>query len=190
MQAMSTISGNLQSMAKDIEATQKKVDKLKDKGSKAQAAKVASATSEVENAISQWDSQAPYVFEKLQAVDESRCDHLRDVLTQFQTHEVDQVERNRKSAEDCLNAILNIETADEIKTWSLKATNGRPRMERPRSRHPTGSTTGSTLGSSLGASSHLAPPATPSLHVEDDASQRSGSGKRCCRLRSWTWLIV
>jgi F-BAR domain only protein len=168
MQQMSTISGNLQSLAKDIDTAQRKVDKLKDKGSKAKATQVASAQQEVENSQSQWESQAPYVFEKLQAVDESRCDHLRDILTQFQTHEVDQVERNRKSAEDCLNSILNIETADEIKTWSIKAASGRPRIERQRSRQPTGS----TLGSSL------APPGTPSLNVEDDASQRSGSGKQ------------
>jgi F-BAR domain only protein len=170
MQAMATISGNLASMAKDIDASQRKADKLKLKGEKAAAGKVASATSEVENAQSQWDSQAPYVFEKLQDVDESRCDRLRDLLTQFQTHEVDQVERNRVSAEDCLNAILNIETADEIKTWAAKAVSGKPKLERPPLPKPP---------SSSGGGLAPPPPSTPSRRGDDDASQRSGSSEKC-----------
>lgn len=77
-------------------------------------------------AQTQWESQAPYVFESLQALDETRLNHLRDVLTQFQTHEVDQVERCRVTAEQCLNVILNVETADEITTFALKAPQTRP----------------------------------------------------------------
>ncbi|KAF1981192.1 hypothetical protein K402DRAFT_342919 [Aulographum hederae CBS 113979] len=168
MQAMSTISGNLRSMAVDIENAQKKADKLKEKGSKAANSKVAIAASEVENATSQWESQAPYVFEKLQAIDESRCNHLRDVLTQFQTHEVDQVERNRKAAEQALNMLLNIETADEIKTFSLKTAGGeRPRAERTRSR-PQAS----------GSSAPSAPPVPSIPSVDENSSQRSGSEQK------------
>ncbi|KAF2478175.1 uncharacterized protein BDR25DRAFT_338818 [Lindgomyces ingoldianus] len=164
VQAMSTISGNLSAMAKEIEAAKKKADKLRDKGAKASATKVANAVSEVENATVQWESQAPYVFEKLQAVDESRLNHLRDVLTQFQTHEVDQVERNRISAEETLNVLLNIETADEIKTFSLKMQSG----EKPRtSRKPSSVST---------PSRNLAPPpASPAHQADDQTSQKSGS---------------
>jgi len=124
MQAMSTISGNLKSMAVDVDSAQKKVERLKERGAKSSADKVGNASTEVDNAMSQWESQAPYVFEKLQAIDESRCNHLRDVLTQFQTHEVDQVERNRVTAEETLNALLNVETADEIKMFSLRTASG------------------------------------------------------------------
>ncbi|KAI9783938.1 MAG: hypothetical protein M1839_002883 [Geoglossum umbratile] len=159
MQAMSTIQGNLSAMAKEVEAAQEKAEKLKKKGAKAPAAKVADATSGVETATSHWDSQAPYVFERLQSVDESRLNHLRDLLTQFQTHEVDQVERNRVTAEETLNVILNVETADEIKNFAARTASGKPKVERQRSRTTTGST--------------LSPP-TPSLVTDETASQRSG----------------
>ncbi|KAK5008823.1 hypothetical protein LTR60_005347, partial [Cryomyces antarcticus] len=58
MQAMSTIQGNLAAMAREIDGAQKKADKLKEKGAKAAAGKVANATSDVDNARSQWASQA------------------------------------------------------------------------------------------------------------------------------------
>lgn len=167
---MSTITGNLASMAREIDTAKKKAEKLREKGAKAKASSVASAVADVENATLQWESQAPFVFEKLQAVDESRLNHLRDALTQFQTHEVDQVERNRISAEETLNALLNIETADEIQTWALRIRSG----EKP----PASSS--SRKGSSAATPSrNLAPPPPmpppPSIHADDDRSQKSGS---------------
>ena len=162
---MSTISGNLATMAKEIDTCKKKAEKLRDKGAKAPATKVASAVSEVENATVQWESQAPYVFEKLQAVDESRLNHLRDVLTQCQTHEVDQVERNRVTAEETLNTLLNVDTADEVGAFAR-----RTRADKPEARKPP------NLG--LGAPSRLLnTPAIPSLHVDEESSQKSGSGR-------------
>jgi hypothetical protein len=167
VQAMSTISGNLAAMAKDIDAAKKKSEKLMDKGAKAQANKVANAVADVENATLQWESQAPYVFEKLQAVDESRLNHLRDALTQFQTHEVDQVERNRVSAEETLNVLLNIETADEIKTFALRMQSGE-RLQ------PLRKASSSTTPSRSVAPPP--PPPTPPAPAEDNRSQKSGSG--------------
>ncbi|KAI9759604.1 MAG: hypothetical protein M1835_000338 [Candelina submexicana] len=169
MQAISTMQGNLASLARDMEGAQKKSDKLKDKGAKA-AGKVASATSEVENATSQWESQAPFVFEKLQAVDESRLNYLRDVLTQFQTHEVDQVERNRVTAEECLNALLNVETADEIVTFAAKVTGGRQKTERQKSR----TSAGGALAPSTPSRSEPDAQPTPGRAELDAQSQRSG----------------
>jgi hypothetical protein len=179
MQAMATITGNLQSIGKDVELAQKKADKLKDKGGKAAAGKVASAASEVENAQGQWDSQAPYVFERLQAVDEERVDHLRNVLTQYQTHVTDCVTAAGREGEDCMNAILNVQTADEIKTYALRTTRGLPatpatsaakrRMSRADAPPPPPPSTD--------AGSSLAP--VPSLPRPDElSSQRSSS----CRL--------
>lgn len=164
---MATISGNLAAMAKEVDAAQRSSDKLKAKGSKASAGKVATASSDIESAQSQWDSQAPYVFENLQAVDESRLNHLRDVLTQFQTHEVDQVERNRVAAEQTLNTLLTVETADEIKSFQLRTLSNRPAIERQTSRTPAAPPTSQPTQSSL------AP--TSSHNNEDDASQRSSS---------------
>lgn len=168
VQGMSTISGNLASMAREIDSAKKKAEKLREKGAKAKASSVASAVADVENATLQWESQAPYVFEKLQAVDESRLNHLRDALTQFQTHEVDQAERNRISAEETLNVLLNIETADEIQTWAIRM--------RSEDRPPA-----SRKGSSVATPSRsLAPPPPmpppPAIPADDDRSQKSGSG--------------
>ncbi|KAF2135037.1 hypothetical protein P153DRAFT_330018 [Dothidotthia symphoricarpi CBS 119687] len=164
VQAMGNISGNLTAMAKDIDAAQRKCDKLKDKGAKAKPSAVGEAATELQNAELQWDSQAPYVFEKLQAVDESRLNHLRDVLTQFQTHEVDQVERSRVTAEETLNVLLNIETADEIQTWALRTRSGdHPQLGRKQSNTPSA------------PSRSLAPPATPPMPgpADDSRSQKS-----------------
>lgn len=122
MQAMGTIQGNLASVAKELENAQRKASKLS--GGKTSANKVANATSDVEAANQQWESQAPYVFEQLQSLDETRINHLRDALTQLETHEVDLVERNRVNAESCLNALLNIETSDEISMFVAKMSGG------------------------------------------------------------------
>ncbi|KAI4674169.1 hypothetical protein J4E81_006313 [Alternaria sp. BMP 2799] len=166
VQGFGNIQGNLSAIAKDIDTAQKKQSKLRDKGSKAKASAVADAVQDIEKAELQWDSQAPYVFEQLQAIDETRLNHLRDVLTQFQTHEVDQVERSRTTAEETLNAMLNIETADEIQTWALRMRSGdAPQPSRKPSNPPTPSRT-------------LAPPAsgpTSPTAVDDNRSQKSGS---------------
>jgi hypothetical protein len=166
VQAMGNISGNLTAMARDIENARKKSEKLKAKGAKAKASDVADAAQDEQNADLQWDSQAPYVFEKLQSVDESRLNHLRDVLTQFQTHEVDQVERSRITAEETLNVLLNIETADEIQTWALKMRSG----ELP---------PGRKMSNTTAPARNLAPPPVPAVPgpADDNRSQKSESGR-------------
>lgn len=157
MQAMSTIQGNLASMARDVENAQKKSERLNNKGS----TNASRADSELEGAQSQWSSQSPYVFESLQALDESRLNHLRDALTQFQTHEIDAIEKTRVSAESVLNILLNVETADEIKTYALRVSSGDmvPKETRARNRQ----------------SIFVPPSLGPSSHHDDGASMRSGS---------------
>ncbi|KAH9869700.1 hypothetical protein IAQ61_006912 [Plenodomus lingam] len=165
VQAMANVSGNLAAIAKDIDVAQKKVAKLRDKGAKAKASAVGEAVQDVEKAELAWDSQAPYVFEQLQAIDETRLNHLRDVLTQFQTHEVDQVERSQATAAETLNTLLNLETADEIQTWALRMRSGElPQPSRK-------------LSNAATPSRSLAPPsAAPApTTADDDRSQKSGS---------------
>lgn len=165
MQAMTTIQGNCNAMARELEKTHKTADKLEHKGSRASTGRVANVSRDMETAQSQWDSQAPYVFETLQALDENRLNHLRDVLTQLQTHEIDQIERNRIAAEQCLNTLLTVETADEIKTFSLRTLQNKESIPNTRAR------------GSIGGPSVVAPP-TPtaaSSAADDRASQRSDS---------------
>ncbi|KAH1340836.1 hypothetical protein KXV68_002571 [Aspergillus fumigatus] len=156
--SMPGIQSDLAALAKSFEANQKKVEKAREKGPKG-AEKLAAAISAAEELREQWDSRAPFVFEQLQAADEGRVNHLRDTLTQLQTHESDQVERCRQAAESCLNVLLNVETADEIKTFAAKVNGGRPVAPRRQESIPSG-----------GPGAPLAPPP----RIQDDAaSQRS-----------------
>lgn len=171
---MSTMQGNLAALAKDVDRTKQKLDKLQTKGDRADSGKVAGASSELDGAQSQWESQAPYVFESLQALDETRLNHLRDVLTQLQTHEVDQVEKNRVTAEHCLNVLLTVETADEIKTFALKSVANRPIPDTlPRS-DPTPAADTSDEASAASTSAARAQ-ALASLAPEEDPSNPSPS---------------
>jgi len=117
---MPTIQGRLASMVRDVDAAQRNNDRLKSKSGRTDG-----SARDVQEATAQWDTQAPYIFEKLQVVDENRLAHLRDVLTQFQTHEVDQVERNRVTAEQCLNSLLNVEVEEEIGKFAQMCAEGR-----------------------------------------------------------------
>jgi hypothetical protein len=184
MQAMATITGNLQAIAREVDTAQKKADKLKEKGGKAAAGKVASAASDVENAQGQWDSQAPYVFERLQAVDEARVDHLRNVLTQYQTHVIESGSTISTSAEECLNALLNVQTADEIQTFALKTTRTLPTTtststpaKRRMSRADTQSSFAANPNASLSPTTSQAAPIPPVPRLDDGSSQRSSSCK-------------
>ena len=163
MQAMSTIQGNLVAMQKELDEAQQRADKLGKKGGKANSLKVDNASQKLEIANSQWDSQAPFVFEKLQAVDESRLNHLRDVLTQYETHEADQVERSRVTAETTLNSLLEVDTSQEIQNFARNATQGKPKVDRNTRR------TSSSAGSNT-----LPPPPIPKAPTGDGGSEHSG----------------
>jgi hypothetical protein len=164
MQTLMTMSANLQTMAKELEEAQEKADKLSKKGSKANVTKVDAATSKLESASQQWESQAPYIFETLQALDEQRINHLRDVLTQFGTHEVDQASRTQSSAEEVVNCMLEIDTNREIQGYVQRTVAGKPKIE-PR-RTGTATRQSSTAGGSTQA------PRSASGN-EDDVSDHS-----------------
>ncbi|KAJ5391822.1 hypothetical protein N7509_007312 [Penicillium cosmopolitanum] len=176
MHSMSGIQSNLAGLAKNVETAQKKVDKAKGKGTKG-ADKLANAVAEAEEMNQQWDSRAPFVYEQLQAADEGRLNHLRDVLTQLETHEVDQVERGRQAAESCLNVLLNVETADEIKTFAAKHAGDRvplspvpSRRQQPQADAPPVAPT-----TPAAVSTPVAEPLEPPRFQDDASSQRSES---------------
>lgn len=170
MQSIHTISTNLQTMARELEDAQEKSDKLTKKGGKANVQKVDQATSKLESATQQWESQAPFIFESLQALDELRINHLRDVLTQLETHEVDQATRTQAAAEDAVNFMLEINTSAEIQNFAHKVTAGKPKVER---KSGPGPGTMSRQSTSAGPSP-LAPP-SGSVH-DDDVSEHSKDG--------------
>ncbi|KAL2433834.1 hypothetical protein ABEF95_010934 [Exophiala dermatitidis] len=161
MQALVSTQGNLNAIAKELANAQRKAAKGGRKGDH--------ATSAVEEASRQWESQAPFVFEQLQALDETRINHLRDVLTQFQTYEVDAIEKNRLSAESCLNALLDLETAVEIQNFAAQA------AERPGSairRHSSATASSARPPSSQ---NRVPPTPPPPRHADDRQSHRSNS---------------
>lgn len=147
MANMNTISSNLSAVARELEEAQDKSDKLSKKGGKASAHKVELAVSKLEGASQQWESQAPFVFETFQALDEQRVNHLRDALTQLETHELDQATQIQSTAETLLNVILEIKTEDEIEGFAQRATAGRPKLER-RTTTRQSSIAGSSIGQS------------------------------------------
>ena len=75
----------------------------------------------MEDAQGQWDSQAPFVFESLQVVDEARLDHLRGCLTQFQTFSSEVSTAVNSAAEESLNALLNWQTSVEIEHFYIES---------------------------------------------------------------------
>lgn len=146
---MNTISFNLGTMAKALEEAQNQSEKISRKGGKASTQKVDAASTKLESATQQWESQAPFIFESLQALDESRVNQLRDLLTQYQTHETDCAQRIQDKSADALAQVLEISSETEIHAFVNKATAGRARLP----------TRASTRRSSVAGSS-MAPPST------------------------------
>ncbi|KAM5429458.1 Suppressor of Profilin del [Microsporum canis] len=174
MKSMVSIQNDLSSLVKTLETAQKKLDKIKDKGPK-HASKVPGAQSAVDDAKTQWQSRAPFVLEQLQAIDEHRVNHLRDILTQYQTHESDQVERSRQAAESSLNSLLNIQAGEEIRAYVSKKSGGRLPAEIAPSTPATPSARQETPTSPKPTPPAMAEPlpSPPPVH-DDSASQRSG----------------
>src|ERR1700759_2681371 len=168
----SKVVSNLQQTVKEIDSASKRAEKLLAMGPKAAIDKVASAASSVEDARGQWDSEAPLVFEKLQEVDEMRWDQLRNSLTQLETYASDMSNSNSAAIQECLNVLLEVQTADEIQHFSMKAPGSVPQP--PPSRH-SDRRMRTPAQSSLSASTSLAPPVPPIK--EDGGSQRSNSSK-------------
>ena len=165
VQNIHTIGANLVSMAKDLEEAKSNSEKLNRKGGKANAQKVDAAATRLEAANSQWDSQAPFIFETLQVLDETRINQLRDLLTQFQTHESDLAQRNQSTAGETLASMLEIDTAHEVQSFAARTVAGKPTLEKR--------TSTSTRQPSIPPSTSLAPPSiTPTIH-DDDASEHS-----------------
>ncbi|KAK4173926.1 Muniscin C-terminal mu homology domain-containing protein [Triangularia setosa] len=164
MQNIHNISANLQTMAKELDDAAEKSEKLSKKGGKANAQKVDQAASRLEAANQQWESQAPFIFETLQALDEQRINHLRDVLTQFETHEVDQATRTQAAAEEVLNIMLEVNTAKEIENFANKVTAGKPRIERKST---------NTRASNVTTPTAAAPPSVHGGHEDDVTSEHS-----------------
>ncbi|EGC43660.1 fes/CIP4 homology domain-containing protein [Histoplasma capsulatum var. duboisii H88] len=178
MKSLSTMQQELSNLAKEVESAKKKADKLKDKGPKA-AAKNSSAVSAAQEMAQQWESRAPFVFEQLQAVDEHRLNHLRDLLTQYETHESDHIERTRRSTESCLNALLNVQTDEEIRAFMTKVTGGRALVSRTSNAPATTSPPSSRPDPVAVAASTAAGPLPPPPRIHDDASsERSGRSKQ------------
>lgn len=192
---MQTMSANLATIAKELEEAKDKVDKLSKKGGKASALKVDTATAKLESASSQWESQAPFILETLQALDEQRCNHLRDVLTQLQTHEMDQSDRLRASANDALATIIEADTSREIENFASKVTGGRsrvaPRPAAPPSADRTPTITRqstSTHGPAPStADSSLVPPTTAQSHNDDQRSSHSGQEEKSGKVAHGTF---
>lgn len=182
MKGMNNMLGNIQALAKELEKAEQKAGKLQEKGGRADVDKVASAANEVENAQGQWESQAPYVFERLQELDEQRLENLRNALTQYTTYAIESQNAGTSTAEECLNALLNVQTIDEIQTFAMKSTTNPPRTSRldpPGSRAGPSSRAGgeSSAFSPSESSNALAPTISLNRPGPDGGAARNNSCK-------------
>jgi hypothetical protein len=174
---MNTLTSSLSVMARELEDAQDRSEKLSKKGGRANTQKVDAASSKLESASQQWEAQAPFIFESLQALDESRVNHLRDLLTQYQTHESDQAQRTQDNAMQTLALLLEIDTEREIHSFVNKATAGKTRLPTRTSTRQSsiaGTTSSAPAPPSTGGSASIPPPSvqTP-VPIEDDASEHN-----------------
>ncbi|KAL1893366.1 Suppressor of Profilin deletion [Sporothrix stenoceras] len=128
MANITTLIANLQTMAKEVDDSSSQMEKVTKKAGKASASKVEAAIRRAEAAQQQWETQSPFIFEAFQALDETRINNLRDVLTQLETNEADQATQRQSSAEAMLTMLLDIRSADEINNFSRRVIDGRPRI--------------------------------------------------------------
>ncbi|SPJ81513.1 related to SYP1 Protein with a potential role in actin cytoskeletal organization [Fusarium torulosum] len=169
VQNMTTMANNLTAIAKDLEESQERVDKLTKKGGRANTSKVDAASSKLESATGQWESQAPFIFESLQALDESRVNNLRDLLTQYQTHESDSSQRVQENAMETLALMLEIDTNQEIQSFVNKATAGKAKLPTRTSTRQSsfaGTTPSTPVPPSTADSTNMPP---PSAHTSSPA---------------------
>lgn len=156
---MKDVEANLHALAKHVETAEEKADKLRKRGQKAAAAKVSEAASAVERTNADWDSQAPYVFEQLQLVDETRLNQLRDALTQYHTLEADCAQKTMQHAQESLATLLDFKTEDEVRHFAQNSTQGKSKISRTSSRQGLPSTPNNGTF-----------PSTPSIVTEHDAA--------------------
>ncbi|KAF3933284.1 hypothetical protein ABW20_dc0110020 [Dactylellina cionopaga] len=158
------MEGNLNGLAKAIDSNEDKVEKMKKKGKRAEPAKVAEATAGLKDAVGNWESQSPFIFEQLQAVDETRITLMRESLTRMQTLELDQMDHMKALMEATVQSLLDINTMDEIKAFANRV---------------CGTKSSASIGSR--PPSQRAPPAiqAPSIITDDSVSvHTSGSAEK------------
>lgn len=170
-QNMTNIANNLATMARELDDARSQSDKLTKKGGKASTQKVDLASSKLESATQQWESQSPFIFETLQVLDESRVNLLRDLLTQLETHESDRAQRGSDIAVETLAQMLEISTEREVQSFVQKVTAGKSSLPPSRT-----ATRRSTTHMSQNSASGTSAPSTPNPSQpppEDDASEHN-----------------
>ncbi|UKZ94748.1 uncharacterized protein TrAFT101_009600 [Trichoderma asperellum] len=170
-QNMTNIANNLAVMARELDDARSQSDKLTKKGGKASTQKVDLASSKLESATQQWESQSPFIFETLQVLDESRVNLLRDLLTQLQTHESDRAQRSSDIAVETLAQMLEISTEREVQSFVQKVTAGKSSLPPSRT-----ATRRSTTHMSQNSASGTSAPSTPNPSQpppEDDVSEHN-----------------
>ncbi|KAM0471299.1 hypothetical protein ACHAPX_009482 [Trichoderma viride] len=170
-QNMTNIANNLATMARELDDARSQSDKLTKKGGKASTQKVDLASSKLESATQQWESQSPFIFETLQVLDESRINSLRDLLTQLETHESDRAQRSTDIAVETLAQMLEISTEREVQSFVQKVTAGKSSLPPSRT-----ATRRSTTHMSQNSASGTSAPSTPNPSQpppEDDVSEHN-----------------
>lgn len=72
----------------------------------------------------QWESQAPYLLEQTEVIDESRLGYLKNALTTFGTIEADYSDKSLKISEKVLNNVLSFEPLDDVAAFAAQVSKG------------------------------------------------------------------
>ncbi|KAK9452788.1 Muniscin C-terminal mu homology domain-containing protein [Dipodascopsis uninucleata] len=172
---MDVIHENLAGIAQNIEHAEGKVEKYKKKGGSKSSSKISEAHENVNNAIASWDTEAPLVFEKLQNIDEQRLLSLKDLLTRFQTSEVDKAQKIVSLCEQNINALLSFEPENEIKVFSAQIqANGLPSHLKSLS----GVNHAPSIAPSSRSSTMIPPPQVPSSPSKPSVPKQSFTGRK------------
>lgn len=180
MIGMPLIQGNLTSMAKELEDATKQSEKIASKGGKASTQKAEAAANRLIAAESQWQAQAPYIYESLQSLDEKRLNYLRDALVQYTTLEMDNVDRTRLGVASCLETLLEVDTKAEIASWSQATVSGNPITERKARQLSSTGTQGND---------NLRPPTQATNRPDDDMTSQYSGSKQSSAGMFYAWHI-
>ncbi|OLL22803.1 Cytoskeletal protein syp1 [Neolecta irregularis DAH-3] len=113
---MRHVESNIASLAKYVELAEGKVEKVKKKG-KALPTKVEQVLESMSIVRGQWETEAPFVFERFQAIDERRLEFIKDIYHKYENLEIEQAKRKTEISDGVLLDIGNLSVKSEIDNY-------------------------------------------------------------------------
>lgn len=117
---MKVLHDELDTLSHSFKVNDDKLDKLRKK----KHGQTEAQQHSLDEVRAQWESQAPYILEQAEVIDESRLGYLKNLLTTFGTIEADRSEKSLKISEGVLNNILSFEPIDDVAAYAAQVSKG------------------------------------------------------------------